>query len=455
MVLIAALQSRGPGKMSSGANLDNNLKRVVAASLIGATIEWYDFFLYGTVAGIVFSKLYFPAHDALISVLLAYATFAVGFLARPLGGVIFGHFGDRIGRKSMLILTLTIMGVATVLIGLLPTYQQIGVAAPILLLALRVLQGIGLGGEWGGAVTMTYEYADRGRRGLYGSFPQIGLSVGLCLSAGVVAVASGLPEAQFLAWGWRIGFLLSIVLVAVGLYIRLRILETPEFLKLREQRREVRVPFVNMLREYPAAVLLGMGARYIDGVFFNVFAVFSIAYLVNTLHVNRTTALWGVFASALVMIVFIPLFGRLSDKWGRGRTYGIGSILLALSVFPAFWLMSGGHIVAIFVALVLPFGVIYAMCYGPEAALFCDLFDPRVRYTGISFVYQFSGIFASGITPIVATYLIAANGKQPWYLCAYVVFAALVSAASAFAIRGPTSVTTSRDVPDAVAAGAT
>jgi len=418
---------------------DSDLKRVVAASMVGATIEWYDFFLYGTVAGIVFNKLYFPAKDPLISILIAYTTFAVGFLARPVGGLIFGHFGDRIGRKAMLIMTLMIMGVATVLIGLLPTYQQIGIAAPILLLVLRVLQGIGLGGEWGGAVTMTYEYAEDDKRGLYASFPQIGLSIGLCLAAGVVAVASSLPEQQFLAWGWRVGFILSFVLVLVGLYIRLRIMETPEFTKLKEKGQEVRIPFMNMLKEYPRNMLLGMGARYIDGVFFNVFAVFSISYLVNTVHINRTTALWGVFASALVMIVFIPLFGRLSDVWGRGKTYAIGSILLAISVFPAFWLMSGGNILAIFIGMVIPFGVIYAMCYGPEAGLFCDLFDARVRYTGISFVYQFSGIFASGITPIIATYLIAENGNQPWYLCAYVVFAALVSAACSAAIKGTAS----------------
>jgi MHS family shikimate/dehydroshikimate transporter-like MFS transporter len=422
--------------MASGAISDRDLRRVVAASLIGATIEWYDFFLYGTVAGIVFNKLYFPAADPLVSILLAYTTFAVGFVARPLGGVIFGHFGDRIGRKSMLVMTLMIMGVATVLIGLLPTYQQIGVAAPICLLFLRILQGIGLGGEWGGAVLMTYEYAPENKRGLYASLPQIGLSIGLCLSAGVVAIASSLPEADFLAWGWRVGFIASFILVIVGLYIRLKILETPEFTKLKEQRQEVAIPFVAMIKEYPRNILLGMGARYIDGVFFNVFAVFSIAYLVNTVHIPRTTALWAVCSSAFVMIFFIPIFGALSDKWGRGRTYGIGAILLALCAYPAFLALSSGDLTLIFVSLILPFGIVYAMCYGPEAALFCDLFDPRVRYTGISFVYQFSGIFASGITPIIATYLIAANGNQPWYLCAYVVFAALVSAVCAFAIKG-------------------
>ncbi len=422
--------------MANAKISDRDLRRVVAASLIGATIEWYDFFLYGTVAGIVFNKLYFPAADPLVSILLAYTTFAVGFVARPLGGVIFGHFGDRIGRKSMLVMTLMIMGVATVLIGLLPTYQQIGVAAPICLLFLRIMQGIGLGGEWGGAVLMTYEYAPENKRGLYASLPQIGLSIGLCMSAGVVAIASSLPEADFLAWGWRVGFIASFVLVIVGLYIRLKILETPEFTQMKEEKQEVAIPFVAMIKEYPRNILLGMGARYIDGVFFNVFAVFSIAYLVNTVHIPRTTALWAVCSSAFVMVFFIPIFGALSDKWGRGRTYGIGAILLALCAYPAFLALSSGDLTLIFVALILPFGIVYAMCYGPEAALFCDLFDPRVRYTGISFVYQFSGIFASGITPIIATYLIAANGNQPWYLCAYVVFAALVSAVCAFAIKG-------------------
>jgi MFS transporter, MHS family, shikimate and dehydroshikimate transport protein len=411
-----------------------DVRRVVVASVIGATIEWYDFFLYGVVAGIVLNKLYFPAGDEVVSTMLAYTTFAIGFVARPLGGVLFGHFGDKIGRKSMLVLTLMIMGIATVLIGLLPTYEQIGIAAPLLLLLLRVLQGIGLGGEWGGAVLMAYEYAPKHRRALYASLPQIGLSIGLCLSAGVVAIMSGLPEEDFLSWGWRAGFVASFLLVAVGLYIRLRIVETPAFTRVKARGAEASIPFVEMMRRYPKNIVLGMGARYIDGVFFNIFAVFSIGYLANTVKMPRTEALWSVSVAAFVMIFFIPLFGRFADGFGTAKTYAIGSLLLALVTFPAFWLMSSGSEAAVLIALIVAFGIIYAICYGPEAALFSDLFDTRVRYTGISFVYQFSGIFASGITPIIATWLIARNGGQPWLVCAYVVFAALVSMASAIAI---------------------
>lgn len=421
----------------SQAYTKSDVRRVVLASLIGATIEWYDFFLYGAVAGIVFSKLFFPSADPIISILLAYTTFAIGFIARPLGGLVFGHFGDKIGRKSVLVATLMIMGVATVLIGCLPTYEQIGILAPILLVILRLAQGIGLGGEWGGAVLMAYEYAPKDKRGLYASIPQIGLAIGLCLSSGIVALLSRLPDEAFLAWGWRAAFIGSILLVVVGLYIRLRIIETPEFQRVKAQKAQVNVPAVEMLRQYPGNILLGMGARYIDGVFFNVFAVFSIVYLTQLapVKVPRETALWAVSLSALLMIVTIPLFGKLSDRIGRPKTYALGSLLLAISAYPAFVLLGSGDVVMIFLALLIPFGVIYAMCYGPEAALFADLFDPRVRYSGISFVYQFSGIFASGLTPIIATYLIEANGKQPWYLVGYVVFAALVSMLSALAIQ--------------------
>ncbi|MFY9294804.1 MAG: MFS transporter [Methylorubrum rhodinum] len=411
------------------------LGRVVTAALIGATIEWYDFFLYGVVAGIVLNKLYFPADDPLVSTLLAYATFAVGFVARPLGGVVFGHFGDRIGRKSMLVITLMLMGVATFLIGLVPTYAQIGVAAPILLLLLRIVQGIGLGGEWGGAVLMAFEYAPPDKRGLYASIPQIGLALGLCLASGVVAGLSwGLSDEQFLTWGWRLAFLLSAVLVAVGAYIRLNVMETPEFSRVKEANREAAIPFVSMLRDFPGNVIAGMGARTIDGVFFNVFAVFSIGYLTGTVKMPRTQALLGVTAAALLLCVTIPIAGWLSDRLGRTRVYAWGSLLTGFSAFPAFWvfLNSDGNTAAVWLALIVPFGILYASVYGPEAALFSELFPARVRYTGISFVYQFSGIFASGLTPIVATALLQYSGAdRPWLVCAYCALAGLVSAASA------------------------
>lgn len=411
------------------------LKRVVYASLIGATVEWYDFFLYGTVAGIVFNKLYFPTGDPFISTMLAYTTFAVGFIARPLGGVIFGHFGDRIGRKSMLILTLMIMGIATFLIGLVPTYAQIGVWAPILLLILRVLQGLGLGGEWGGAVLMTYEYAKPEQRGLYASFPQIGLSIGLCMAAGVVAFLSySLTDEQFLSWGWRVAFLLSFVLVLVGLYIRLNIMETPEFAKLKSKRAEVKVPFAAMITNYPKEVMAGMCARFIDGVFFNIFAVYSIAFLTSQLKIPRTEALLGVCAAALVMCLFIPYFGGVSDRVGRTRTYFWGSLITGFSAIPAFWIWMHfpGQPILVWGALIVPFGIFYAAIYGPEAALFCDLFPPEVRYTGISFVYQFSGIFSSGLTPLVAAALVQAYAPNGgWAVAGYCVFAGIVSALGA------------------------
>jgi MHS family shikimate/dehydroshikimate transporter-like MFS transporter len=411
------------------AGRENDVRKVVFASLVGSTIEWYDFFLYGVVAGIVFNKLYFPAGDETISILLAYATFAVGFVARPLGGLIFGHFGDRIGRKTMLVITLLLMGGATVAIGLLPTYEQIGILAPILLLVLRVLQGIGIGGEWGGAVLMAYEFAPKEKRGFYASIPQIGLSLGLFMASGVMALLTMMPDDAFMSWGWRSAFIASIVLVVLGTWIRSNIGESPEFKKARAESRgrDQGLPFADMLKRYPQNVVLGMGARYIDGVFFNVFAVFSIVYLTKHVGLERTFALWTVCGAAVVMVFCIPFFGRLSDRIGRPRTYAIGSALLVLSVFPAFALMSTGDPLLVILGIVLPFGIVYPICYGPEAALFADLFDPTVRYTGVSFVYQFSGIFASGITPMIATWLMARNENDPFWLCCYVAFAGIVS----------------------------
>jgi MHS family metabolite:H+ symporter-like MFS transporter len=418
------------------------LRRVALASVIGTTIEWYDFFLYGVVAGIVLNKLYFPNSDPLISTLLAYTTFLVGFVARPLGGIIFGHFGDRIGRKSMLVITLLIMGVATMAIGLVPTYAQIGVWAPLLLLLLRVLQGLGLGGEWGGSVLMAFEYAPPERRGFYASLPQMGVSIGLCLASGFIALMSQtLTEAQFFAWGWRLAFGASVILVAIGLWIRLTLMETPEFQAVKARGEQAKIPFAEMMRSASRQVGLGLGIRFIEGVFFNMFAVFAITYLTQQLKLTRIDALIGVMAAAVVMCFFIPVFGHLSDRIGRTRTFFWGSLICACSIYPSFWLLSHqtSQLLVVWTAIVIPFGIFYAMIYGPEAALFAELFEPQIRYTGISFVYQFSGIFASGLTPIIATALLRANGGLPWLACAYVVFAALVSAlcVSRVGSRGP------------------
>ena len=389
-----------------------SIRLVAFASSIGATIEWYDFFLYGVVTPLVFNKLFFPNYDPVVGTLLAYTTFFVGFVSRPIGGIIFGHLGDRLGRKGVLILTLMIMGVATFLIGLLPTYQQVGIWAPALLLFLRIFQGIGIGGEWGGAVLMAVEHAPESRRGFYGSWPQIGVPAGLLLSSGAVALLSLLPDATFLSWGWRVAFLISAVLVAVGIYIRLKIFETPAFAAMKEKQREARVPFLELWRAHPKNVLLGLGARYIEGVTFNIFGVFTIAYVTTALGMPRQVALLGVIISSALMIVMLPIGGILSDRIGRRTVFGLGSILIGLLVFPSFYLMEMRSPGLIWLAIAVPFALVYPMVYGPQAALFAELFDTRVRYSGISFVYQFSGIFASGLTPIIATELLQSRGQS-------------------------------------------
>lgn len=409
------------------------LRRVVASSLIGSTIEWYDFFLYGVVAGIVFNQLYFPSGDPFISTMLAFGTFAAGFVVRPIGGIIFGHFGDKIGRKSMLVISLTIMGISTALMAFLPSYGQIGVIAPILLVILRMIQGLALGGEWGGAVLMTFEHAPEKKRGLYASLPQIGLAIGLLLASGVVGLLSLLlSNDQFLQWGWRIAFAISAALVFLGLWIRLNVDESPEFKQLKEGKEDTGIPIKEMWRGNVGKIFAGMGARYIDGVFFNIMGVFSITFLTQNMDISQNIALLGVSAAAFVMIFFIPLFGYISDRFGRTRTYWYGSLITGFSAIPAFWLMtnSGGSTLIIFLSIIIPLGIFYASVYGPEAALFAELFDPKVRYTGISFVYQFSGIFASGLTPMIATYLLSLSDGFPTYIVLYVIFAGIVSAYS-------------------------
>jgi MFS family permease len=413
------------------------LRHVVLASLIGTTIEWYDFFLYGTITGLVFDKLFFPHGDLFVSTILAYTVYAVGFVTRPVGGLLFGHFGDRIGRKPLLIITLMIMGISTFLIGLIPTYASIGVGAPLILLALRLLQGLGLGGEWGGAVLMTFEFAPREKRGIYACWPQVGLAIGLCLSTGVVALLTEvLTNDQFMAWGWRAAFMLSIVLVIIGLYIRLQIMETPSFARLMEKRQIAKVPLAEVMRDYKMNVLKGWGARMIDGVVFNIYAVFTISYVSNSLGLSREGLLLAITFSAFILIFMIPIASRLSDRIGRRKVYGLGALASSLIAFPAFALMHfSGSIWGVALAVIVPFALIYPFVYGPEAALFCELFDTRVRYTGISAVYQVSGIVSSSITPLIATVLFKVGGNTPWLIAGYIFCIGLLSAFSVLVMR--------------------
>lgn len=416
------------------AHAKSNLRRVVISSLMGAVIEWYDFFLYGVVAGLVFNKLFFPSFSPGVGTILAFATFAVGFVARPLGGFVFGHFGDKIGRKKMLILTLEIMGVATVLIGCIPSYDSIGIWAPILLVTCRLAQGIGLGGEWGGAVLMAFESAPANKRAFYGSLPQVGLSIGLMLASGVIGMLSWLlPDEAFIAWGWRLAFVLSAVLVLVGAYIRTSVQETQDFASHKEHVEKIRYPMLDAFKRYPKTLLACVGARVVEGIAFNVFGVFSLTYLTNTCGVSRTVALMAVVVASAVMAVFIPLWGAMADRTSKGRIFGTAALLLGVTSYPVFWVLHNyatTNLFFVYLAIIVPFGIVYAAAYASMASLFSDSFDPTVRYSSISFVYQFSGIFASGLTPMIATMLVQANGSQPWYLCGYLLAAGILSTIS-------------------------
>lgn len=415
-----------------------NLRRVVISSILGAVIEWYDFFLYGVVAGLFFNKLFFPDFDPFVGTLLSFATFAIGFVARPLGGVIFGHFGDKIGRKKVLILTLEIMGIATVGIGLVPTYESIGVFAPILLVICRLAQGIGLGGEWGGAVLMSFESAPAHKRGFYGSLPQIGMSLGLMLATGVIGLLSILlSDEAFLQWGWRVAFIASAVLLAIGSYMRMTIKETADFEKSKEKddtTPEVRFPLLDAFKRYPKMIIACMGARFIDGVSFNVFGVYSLNYLTQQHGLSRDVALGAVMVSAIIMTFCIPFWGHVADRVGKAKVYGIAAVVLGLMVYPAFWVLHNysHNIFMVTLALAIPFGILHAAVFGTMASLFSDSFDASVRYSGISFVYQFTAIFASGLTPMIATDLTHRLGGQPWLLCGYMVFIAFMSAACTY-----------------------
>ncbi|ABK68144.1 MULTISPECIES: MFS transporter [Mycobacterium avium complex (MAC)] len=443
--MAATLPAPAPAGLADGHPLDESaeqqrrrLRIVVAASLLGTTVEWYDFFLYATAAGLVFNKVFFPNESSLVGTLLAFATFAVGFVMRPIGGLVFGHIGDRIGRKRSLALTMLIMGGATALIGVLPTAAQIGAWAPVLLLVLRVLQGFALGGEWGGAVLLAVEHSPGDRRGRYGAVPQVGLALGLALGTGIFAFLQiVLGPARFLSYGWRIGFLLSVLLVAIGIVVRLRVEETPAFRELQDLQAASTVPIRDILRERRSRrnTVLGLLSRWAEGSAFNTWGVFAISYATGALGLNRVSVLIAVTIAALLMAVLLPVSGVLTDRFGARRVYLAGIACYGLAAFPAFALFGTKKLLWFGLAMVIVFGVVHALFYGAQGTLYSALYPTNTRYTGLSFVYQFSGVYASGVTPMILTALIAALGGAPWLACGYLVATAVISVLATALIR--------------------
>jgi metabolite-proton symporter len=381
------------------------LRRAVVASTIGTAIEWYDFFLYSTVTGLVFAKLFFPHSDPWVGTLEAFAIYAVGFIARPIGAAIFGHFGDRIGRKSTLIATLLLMGLATFAVALVPTYASVGIWGAVILTVLRFIQGVGVGGEWGGSVLMSMEWARTNHsRGFVASWPQFGVPCGLFLANLAVLAFSQMSGDQFLSWGWRIPFALSLVLVGVGLYIRLGILETPVFARLLAERKVERSPMFTVIKQYPKEILLSAFARMAEQAPFYIFTAFVFSYGIETLHVSRNFLLTAVLSASVLSFVSIPLFGHVSDRIGRKNMYMIGAVATGVFGFIYFAMLKTGSEPIIFGAIILSL-VPHDMLYGPQAALIAESFTGRLRYSGSSLGYQLASVIAGGPAPLIATWL--------------------------------------------------
>jgi len=409
----------------SGSAPQESVRRVALASMVGTTIEWYDFFIFGTASALLFGRLFFPTFSELAGTLAAFASFAVGFVARPVGGLVFGHIGDRVGRKTTLVVTLTMMGVATFLMGLMPTYAAIGVWAPILMVVLRFVQGLAVGGEWGGAVLMATEHSSRERRGFFGSFAQVGSAVGGLMSTGMFLLMQQLPEESFVSWGWRVPFLLSIVLVLVGLFIRLRITESPVFVQLKETRRVVKVAVVELLKSDARNVLLAAGMYLAHGVLFYAMTVYTLAYTTSTFGLAQNTYLVGVTAAGAVQILTIPLLGALSDKLGRRPVMMFGTLFIVAFAVPLNFMITSRLPVLAWLAVVISICVGHNAVYSPMAALFTEMFPAHVRYSGASLGYQLGGAIA-GFVPLSAASLVSAAGGAYWPIPALIAGAGLV-----------------------------
>jgi metabolite-proton symporter len=417
------------GAISDGEH-QTQLRRAVVASTIGTAIEWYDFFLYSTVTGLVFAKLYFPHSDPWVGTLEAFGIYAVGFIARPIGAAIFGHFGDRIGRKSTLIATLLLMGIATFLVALVPAYETIGIWGAVLLTVLRFVQGVGVGGEWGGSVLMSMEWArSNDSRGLVASWPQFGVPCGLFLANLAVLAFSQMSGEQFLTWGWRVPFLLSIILVGVGLWIRLGILETPVFAKLTAENKIEKTPMLEVLRRHPKEIILSAFARMAEQAPFYIFTAFVFSYGTGTLHVSRDFLLTAVLAASVLSFFSIPFFGHVSDRIGRKNMYIIGAIVTGVFGFIYFRMLDTGSATVIFIAIILSL-VPHDMMYGPQAALIAESFTGRLRYSGSSLGYQLASIIAGGPAPLIAAWLFGTY-HTPYAIAIYIAACAVLSVVSA------------------------
>jgi MFS transporter, MHS family, shikimate and dehydroshikimate transport protein len=403
-----------------------SMKKVTMASFVGALMEWYDFFLYGIAAAVVFNKLFFPNEDPLIGTIASFASFAIGFLARPIGGVIFGHYGDKIGRKKILVITMMLMGVATFLIGVIPTYENIGIWAPILLVFLRILQGFGLGGEYGGAALLVIEHSPRNKRGFWGGLLQSATSTGLLLATGVFSLVSMLPDEAFFSWGWRIPFLISIILLFVGTFIRLNIQETPAFQEVKDTGKEAKLPILELIKTYPKAIFIALGARLGETVSSNLLNAFAIAYVSTQLGLPESVALNAIFVAAAVGIIACPVFGALSDRIGRKPVYLISTLFLVIFSVPYFMLLNTEVTFIIWLAVVLGYVVGPTMMFSVQSVFFTEMFGTNVRYSGLSIAYQVSAALG-GFTPLIATSLLAWNDGKPWYVAIYLMIIAIIS----------------------------